>query len=95
MEKQSHDIMKNSVANYNITLTFAVRYALGRATSAPITMRVIISDSMDILCEQTKRGIISDIEDFLAQNILVPCRATWEDLLLDLKKDIQRRKTDG
>lgn len=80
------------IGNFNILTTFAVRYALGRDTLAASTMKRIISDSLDGLHEQTKYGIIRDIEDYIEQNESVPDLSTWEGIVQELKHDLERKK---
>ena len=80
------------IGNFNILTTFAVRYALGRDTLAASTIKRIISDSLDGLHEQTKYGIIRDIEDYIEQNESVPDLSTWEGIVQELKHDLERKK---
>ena len=86
---------KRSIGNQNILTTFAVRYALGKSTLAPSTMKRIVIESLDILHEQTKFGIIRDIEDYIDQYDVVPDLATWVQLKDELLQDIQRRRKNG
>lgn len=84
-----------SIGNYNILTTFALRYALDQKTLAASTMKRIILESVDILHEQTKHGIIRDIEDYIEQNESVFDLMTWEQLKDELLQDIQRRRKNG
>ena len=95
MNQLTEDEIRKSIGNLNIMTTFSVRYALGQLTIAPITMKRIVLESLDILHEQTKQGIIRDIEEHIDQNGSVPDQATWMELKEELIQDIQRRRTHG
>ena len=84
-----------AIGNYNILTTFATRYALGQPTLAPTTMERIIEDSLDVLHEQTKHGIIRDIEDYIDQHENIDDLATWQRIMEMLKNDLGRKKKDG
>ena len=86
---------KRSIGNQNILTTFAVRYALGKTTLAPSTMKRIVMESLDVLHEQTKFGIIRDIEDYIEQHEALPDLSTWMELKEELLQDIQRRRKNG
>lgn len=84
-----------AIGNYNILTTFAVRYALGRSTLAPETMKRIIESGLYALHEQTKQGIIRDIQDYIDQNEKVDDLDTWQQIMEILKDDLGRKKRDG
>lgn len=84
-----------AIGNYNILTTFATRYALGQPTLAPTTMERIVEDSLDVLHEQTKHGIIRDIEDYINQHENIDDLATWQRIMEMLKNDLGRKKKDG
>ena len=92
MKQLTDEEMKKGISNYNALVTYSVRYALGRPTMAPCTMSRIVLESCDILHEQTKQGIIRDIEDYIEQNEEIPDKAIWEELVKQLQKDIIRRR---
>lgn len=83
---------RRSIGNYNILVTFATRYALGAITLAPDTMKRIILESLDVIHEQTKFGIIRDIEDYIDQHEILPDLSVWEELKSELLQDIQSRR---
>ena len=58
MKEMTDEDMRKVIGNYNTLVTFSVRYALGRSTLAPGTMKRIIKDSLGALHEQTKQGIL-------------------------------------
>ena len=92
MERTSNGEVKVSKGNFNILTTFAVRYALCRDTLAANTMERILGESLSGLHEQTKYGIIRDIEDYIDQNETVPDLETLNRIKTLLKKDIEGRK---
>ena len=92
MKQLTDEEMKKGISNYNALVTYSVRYALGRPTMAPCTMSRIVLESCDILHEQTKQGIIRDIEDYIEQNEEIPDKAIWKKLVKQLQKDIIRRR---
>lgn len=92
MKNLTEEEIKKGIGNYNCMMTFSVRYALGKITIAPLTMKRIVLESLDVLHEQTKQGIIRDIEDFIDQNGTVECLSTWMELKEELAQDIQRRR---
>lgn len=95
VKRLSTDELGVSIGNFNILTTFAVRYALGRDTLAASTMERILGDSLDGLHEQTKQGIIRDIEDFIDQNETVPDVGTWMRIKALLEENLGRRNKDG
>ncbi len=78
--------------NFNIMMTFAVRYALERQASAPMTMRRIIHESLDSLNYQTEEGIIRDIEDYISEHEVVPNMTDWSEIMVELRDDAERKK---
>lgn len=86
---------RKGIGNYNILVTLATRYALGKTTLAPETMKRIILESLDVIHEQTKFGIIRDIDDYADQHEILPDSAIWEELKKELTEDIQRRRNNG
>lgn len=73
-------------------MTYAVRYALGKSTLAPSTMKRIIGESLEGLYKQTKQGIIQDIEDYIDQNELVPDLSIWKEIEQMLQEDLERKR---
>lgn len=92
MKHLTDEEMGKGIGSFNTLVTFSVRYALGRSTMAPCTMSRIILESLDVLHEQTKQGIIRDIEDYMEQNEIVPDKDVWTKLVKQLQKDIIRRR---
>lgn len=96
MKHLSDNEMGVKIGNFNTAITFAVRYALGRETLAPATMKRIVLENLDVLHEQTKRGIIQDIEAYIDQQETVADLTTWNELMNELRQNIERkRKNDG
>ena len=95
VKRLSTDELGVGIGNFNILTTFAVRYALGKETLAPNTMERIIGESLEGLHEQTKHGIIRDIEDFIDQNETVPDLGTWNRIKALLEEDLGRSKKNG
>ena len=81
-----------AVGNFNIMMTYAVRYALGQASLTPYTVERIIEESLDVLHEQTKHGIIRDIEDYIDQNETLPDLSTWKEIEKLLQADLERKR---
>ncbi len=71
----------------NVLTTFAVRYALGRETLAPDSIRNIIQENLPYLNEQTKQGIVRDIMDYIDQNDTLPSLSTWQCLVRELQHE--------
>ena len=96
MKHLSDNTLGVKAGNFNTAITFAVRYALGRSTLDPVTTKQIVLENLDILHEQTKRGIIQNIEDYIDQHETVADLITWNELVEELRQDIERkRKNDG
>lgn len=91
MKRLSDDDLGVRIGNFNTVVTFAVRYALGKATLAAATMKRIVLENLDILHKQTKYGIIQDIEDYIDQHETVADLTTWNDLVKELRQDLERK----
>lgn len=63
MDKQEITV---KAGQFNILMTFAVRYALGREVYAPDTVHNMIRENLENLNEQAKQGIIRDIRNYIA-----------------------------
>lgn len=81
-----------AIGNYNILTTFATRYALGQPTLCPDNKERIIEDSLDVLHEQTKHGIIRDIEDYIDQHENIDDLATWQRIMEMLKERFRKEE---
>lgn len=95
MKEMTDEDMRKVIGNYNTLVTFSVRYALGRSTLAPGTMKRIIKDSLGALHEQTKQGILRDIEDYIEQHETVDALGEWQQTMKMLRDDLERKKKDG
>lgn len=95
MKNLTEEEFRKGISNYNILTTFAVRYSLGKITLAPDTMKRIVLESLDVIHEQTKFGIIRDIDEYVDQHEVLPDQAIWTELKEKLTEDIQRRRKNG
>ena len=95
MKEMTDEDMRKVIGNYNTLVTFSVRYALGRSTLAPGTMKRIIKDSLGALHEQTKQGILRDIEDYIEQHETFDALGEWQQTMKMLRDDLERKKKDG
>lgn len=95
MKEMTDEDIRKVIGNYNTLITFSVRYALGRSTLAPGTMKRIIKDSLGALHEQTKQGILRDIEDYIEQYETVDGLSEWQQTMKMLRDDLERKKKDG
>lgn len=82
--------MKLSNKEFNWLIIFALRYALGRISSAPGIMYGLILDNLDDLTEMTRKTIIREI-DYANKNGLL-CEFFEVDIWLDLKKELEEEE---
>lgn len=82
--------MKLSNKEFNWLIIFALRYALGRMSSAPGIMYGLILDNLDDLTEMTRKTIIREI-DYANKNGLL-CEFFEVDIWLDLKKELEEEE---
>lgn len=78
MDKQEITV---KAGQFNILMTFAVRYALGSEVHAPDTVHNMIRENLEKLNEQTKQGIIRDIRDYIEPHGTVPNISAWKDVV--------------
>lgn len=80
------EIVENE--HFNITITCALRYALGYPTGVADTMAMIVRESLPCLNEQTLRGMIRDIEEQLELGSDNCNRSTLEQLKADITENL-------
>lgn len=80
------EILENE--HFDIAITCALRYALGRPTGIADTMAMIIRESLPRLNEQTLRGVIRDIEEQLELEPDNCNRSTLERLKADITEHL-------
>lgn len=100
--KQKGSAVDVQTSSENLTITFSgmieARKFTGKIVDAVTgtTLAKRVSDkTKDVLHEQTKQGIIRDIEEYIEQNETVADLETWLELKEELIQDIQRRRNNG
>ena len=83
--------------DFGLICTCAVRYSLGRMTYMPTVVQDFIRPHLTEVTDRTLRLLRNDIEDHGAMGLSYGedfDKANWMEFLDDIKKEIERRKTE-
>jgi len=81
--------------DYNILVTCASRYAIGRASYMPSLVVAAIRPYLKYLEDKTLKGLVRDIEGAPSLGWKDIDEPLWRELLADVKKELERRAQDG